>query len=526
MRMKDNIWKDPNENAALDGEEMGWTSASAIDKKPRRSLKAWVPGIVALLIAVSLASYLAWPKAIGITEIDALSGSLTDETQLDGQVQFLEVVTIKAPGNGTLAQVASVGQTLQQGEVAFSIDDGTEKALQAEKKKLTELQAKVEVPKAVKSQPIAETSDVEDLSAAVSAEKEVASWGLEVPVIGAQDETLTQAQASRQTAFYAPEPARDVISQPVEGTPTSSAAEDKLAKAKRRAQEASVDYNEFNEAVEGAMLAVRTVSQIEPVSASPQAPRESVRSFALPIVTAAPAAAQAPAVQTLAEAQKGRESDAGKKANTLIVPSFADEAVIDEQIAKSIAECQTAIETLTKQLETTVARSTAFGTVISCLAPGSSVHQGEATMSIGQGGLIIRAEVSADVLQTLNAGMQVRVRCDESSFMGAIAKVTDGGIEVAVPVSFDEAEGTAVDIAVLKEQALHSVILPEDGIESDSQGEFVLVNLDGVLVRRDVVTGMRKDGMVVIARGLAAGERVVRNPGLYEAGDKVKVEKQ
>lgn len=524
--MKDRIWKDPAHDATYleDNSEFSWEEMHSIARRPRRSVRPWVPGVVALLLAASLVAYLIWPKTVEIAEIAALAGSLSDETNLDGVVQYESVVSLQAPVNGTFTASAAIGATLEAGEVAFSIETGAQKALETEKKRLADLQAKADV----------QSTRVQSASASASTSTKKSPStpsGLSVPVMDATDNASTQPQAvpalTDNTADASDESVIAASGESVvvaSDVSDASTADDNLAQAKQRAQEDSIEYEEFNEAVEGAMWAVRTVSQIAPVTS--MEPSFDVATNAAPPAdqSSANAAIGSSGALSPVKDMRGETDTANDAVEASAAARSAKTTVADQSLAQSIVECQEAIELLTSHLHAAVAKCETSGVVISCLAPGSSVREGEAAMLLGQGKLVIRADVPADVRQTLEPGMPVRIRCDESTWMGTIEKVTDDGIEIAVPQGFDETEGAAVDVAVLKEQALNSVILPEEGVATDENGTYVLVNLDGILVRREVVTGMHKNGMVAIERGLTAGDRVVVAPEEYQVGAKVKSE--
>ena len=73
-----------------------------------------------------------------------------------------------------------------------------------------------------------------------------------------------------------------------------------------------------------------------------------------------------------------------------------------------------------------------------------------------------------------------------------------------------------------------ALAVPLVAVERDERGEglFVAIDQGGRLVaeRRDVITGARADGRVVIECGLAAGEQViVSGQGALTTGDAVRI---
>jgi len=66
----------------------------------------------------------------------------------------------------------------------------------------------------------------------------------------------------------------------------------------------------------------------------------------------------------------------------------------------------------------------------------------------------------------------------------------------------------------LQKRVLESLVVPEKAIIPNEDKQFVFVIVDGKAVQKEVVTGLRRPGVVQIISGLQSGDKVVTEGAL------------
>ena len=119
-----------------------------------------------------------------------------------------------------------------------------------------------------------------------------------------------------------------------------------------------------------------------------------------------------------------------------------------------------------------------------------------------------------------------RVRKGTLSFIDNHVDTTTGTI--ALKGTFENADerlwpGEFINVRLILSVRHNAVTVPEQTVMAGPAGSYVyVIRSDDTVQRRDVQLAGRQDGMAVIAKGLAAGEKVVVE-GQYRLANDVKV---
>lgn len=128
--------------------------------------------------------------------------------------------------------------------------------------------------------------------------------------------------------------------------------------------------------------------------------------------------------------------------------------------------------------------------------------------SVERGGM----DKEASAFLTLPNGTEYPIAGDVDYISATVAQGTD---TVLVRARFDNPDGVLLDGALVRvrleeRNAKQALTIPQQAVQRDQQGSFVLlVNPDSKVERRAIKTGATQLGRITITEGLAAGDRVI-----------------
>ncbi len=153
---------------------------------------------------------------------------------------------------------------------------------------------------------------------------------------------------------------------------------------------------------------------------------------------------------------------------------------------------------------------------------------------IRDGRLELDARVPELELAALRPGQPARVLHGEREIAAqvrALAPVVAGEtrlgiVHVALPPESGLRPGMFARAEIAPEAALPALTVPQEAVVFREGGPVVFVLPEGAerVAQRQVATGLRREGVVEIREGLAAGERVVATgAGFLSDGDRIRV---
>lgn len=139
----------------------------------------------------------------------------------------------------------------------------------------------------------------------------------------------------------------------------------------------------------------------------------------------------------------------------------------------------------------------------------------------------VEISVSKYDLEKIAVGQEAEVVLAGKSYQGSIAKINgmattnaSGAAVVGVEIRIDNPDsdiylGVEAKVSVHTAYAEQVLIVPVEVINSDKNGDFVYAAENGILVRKDVVTGISSDSYCEIKEGLNEGDQIVGSIAAY-----------
>ena len=139
----------------------------------------------------------------------------------------------------------------------------------------------------------------------------------------------------------------------------------------------------------------------------------------------------------------------------------------------------------------------------------------------------VEISVSKYDLEKIAVGQEAEVVLAGKTYQGSIAKINgmattnaSGAAVVGVEIRIDNPDsdiylGVEAKVSVHTAYAEQVLIVPVEVINSDKNGDFVYVVENGILVRKNVVTGISSDSYCEIKEGLSEGDQIVGSGAAY-----------
>lgn len=139
----------------------------------------------------------------------------------------------------------------------------------------------------------------------------------------------------------------------------------------------------------------------------------------------------------------------------------------------------------------------------------------------------VEISVSKYDLEKIALGQEAEVIIAGKTYQGEIAKINgmattnnSGAAVVGVEIQIENPDsdiylGVEAKVSVHTARAEQVLVVPVEVINSDKNGDFVYAVENGVLVRKDVVTGISSDSYCEIKEGLNEGDQIVSSIAAY-----------
>jgi RND family efflux transporter MFP subunit len=168
------------------------------------------------------------------------------------------------------------------------------------------------------------------------------------------------------------------------------------------------------------------------------------------------------------------------------------------------------------------------------LQPGDAVTAGQALVTVASdSGYIVRARVDEQDVSQVAVGQRAEITGQDLNGktlaghivnIGAVAQKSDDpsntARQVITTIALDQTvpylrDGMSVDIDILTADTRGVITVPNDAVQTDANGKYVLtVTKAGLTQRTAVVTGAGNDAQTTIAKGLHPGDRVIAERNL------------
>lgn len=139
----------------------------------------------------------------------------------------------------------------------------------------------------------------------------------------------------------------------------------------------------------------------------------------------------------------------------------------------------------------------------------------------------VEISVSKYDLEKIAVGQEADVVIAGSTYQGSIAKINgmattnaSGAAVVGVDIAVENPDsaiflGVEAKVSVHTASAEQVLVVPIEVVNSDRNGDFVYAVENGILVRKNVVTGISSDTYCEIQEGLEEGAQIVSGSGAY-----------
>jgi len=126
-------------------------------------------------------------------------------------------------------------------------------------------------------------------------------------------------------------------------------------------------------------------------------------------------------------------------------------------------------------------------------------------------------------LEKIAVGQKAEITVSGHSYEGEVVKINkmatvneSGTASVGAEIRIDNPDdyiylGIEAKVQINTKEAKQVLLLPVECVNADKEGDFVYTVENGLVARRDVVTGISSDTYIEIREGLAEGEQVISN---------------
>ena len=138
----------------------------------------------------------------------------------------------------------------------------------------------------------------------------------------------------------------------------------------------------------------------------------------------------------------------------------------------------------------------------------------------------VEISISKYDLEKIAVGQEAEVTIAGNTYQGKVAKINgmatmnaSGAAVVGVDIKINNPDadiflGVEAKVKVHTAMAEQALVVPIEVINSDKDGDFVYAVEDGILTRKNVVTGISSDTYCEIKEGLKEGDQIVSSVGV------------
>lgn len=548
-------------------------------KGKKRTKKTKIMIGVAAAVVVCIGVIAVFGKGSGTEEtsasveaVTAEIGDVTQEVDASGTVESNETKTYFSPVNAKIDKMDfEVGDSVKKGTqlIKYNLEDLEKEDQKAElNQKSGELDYENTVKKSNKAvdKQAAAAASVDELQAMVDSQEAYVydlKEQLSQAQLDAQNDAQAQVEQAQEEAQEAAQQAKEEYeAQMEEYNENVAAAKEALSKAEAKAQECLKAKRE----------AERAYKKDPDNSALSSALDEATYDYEDAVAAKADAQsnlqeikAQMPTMNTDSTAMTG-----GSETGTTVMADTSDLEVAIEQASSDLAELQSELATkkaeaeadpnaLTEEekekmkitnnlaeIETKTAKELViegkkgiqaeFNGVIS----DSKVVEG-ATTTQGMEMFTIKSldDVSVDLniskydYDKLEEGQKAVITIGDYTYKGTVTKISriatpneKGAATISVSVDIDNPDdnvfiGVDAKATIHAKEAKNVVTVPVEVVNIGKEGSFCYVIEDGVIVKKNIETGISSDTQVEVKKGLKKGDQVLTDIGDHEEGDAV-----
>lgn len=548
-------------------------------KGKKRTKKTKIMIGVAAVVIVCIGVIAVFGKGSGTEEtsasveaVTAEVGDVTQEVDASGTVESNETKTYFSPVNAKIDKMDfEVGDSVKKGTqlITYNLEDLEKEDQKAElNQKSGELDYENTVKKSNKAvdKQAAAAASVDELQAMVDSQEAYVydlKEQLSQAQLDAQNDAQAQVEQAQEEAQEAAQQAKEEYeAQMEEYSENVAAAKEALTKAEAKVQECLKAKRE----------AERAYKKDPDNSALSSALDEATYDYEDAVAAKSDAQsnlqevkAQIPTMDTDSTAMTG-----GSETGTTVMVDTSDLEVAIEQASSDLAELQSELATkkaeaeadpnaLTEEekekmkitnnlaeMETKTAKELViegkkgiqaeFNGVISDskVVEGATTTQGMEMFTIKSlDNVSVDLNISKYDYDKLDEGQKAVITIGDYTYKGTVTKISriatpneKGAATISVSVDIDNPDdnifiGVDAKATIHAKEAKNVVTVPVEVVNIGKEGSFCYVIEDGVIVKKNVKTGISSDTKVEIKKGLKKGDQVLTDIGDHEEGDAV-----
>ena len=548
-------------------------------KGKKRPKKTKIMIGVAAVVIVCIGVIAVFGKGSGTEEtsasveaVTAEVGDVTQEVDASGTVESNETKTYFSPVNAKIDKMDfEVGDSVKKGTqlITYNLEDLEKEDQKAElNQKSGELDYENTVKKSNKAvdKQAAAAASVDELQAMVDSQEAYVydlKEQLSQAQLDAQNDAQAQVEQAQEEAQEAAQQAKEEYeAQMEEYSENVAAAKEALTKAEAKVQECLKAKREAERAYKkdpdnsalSSALDEATYDYEDAVAAKTDA-QSNLQEVK----------AQMPTMDTDSTAMTG-----GSETGTTVMVDTSDLEVAIEQASSDLAELQSELATkkaeaeadpnaLTEEekekmkitnnlaeMETKTAKELViegkkgiqaeFNGVISDskVVEGATTTQGMEMFTIKSlDNVSVDLNISKYDYDKLDEGQKAVITIGDYTYKGTVTKISriatpneKGAATISVSVDIDNPDdnifiGVDAKATIHAKEAKNVVTVPVEVVNIGKEGSFCYVIEDGVIVKKNVKTGISSDTKVEIKKGLKKGDQVLTDIGDHEEGDAV-----
>lgn len=548
-------------------------------KGKKRTKKTKIMIGVAAVVIVCIGVIAVFGKGSGTEEtsasveaVTAEVGDVTQEVDASGTVESNETKTYFSPVNAKIDKMDfEVGDSVKKGTqlITYNLEDLEKEDQKAElNQKSGELDYENTVKKSNKAvdKQAAAAASVDELQVMVDSQEAYVydlKEQLSQAQLDAQNDAQAQVEQAQEEAQEAAQQAKEEYeAQMEEYSENVAAAKEALTKAEAKVQECLKAKREAERAYKkdpdnsalSSALDEATYDYEDAVAAKTDA-QSNLQEVK----------AQIPTMDTDSTAMTG-----GSETGTTVMVDTSDLEVAIEQASSDLAELQSELATkkaeaeadpnaLTEEekekmkitnnlaeMETKTAKELViegkkgiqaeFNGVISDskVVEGATTTQGMEMFTIKSlDNVSVDLNISKYDYDKLDEGQKAVITIGDYTYKGTVTKISriatpneKGAATISVSVDIDNPDdnifiGVDAKATIHAKEAKNVVTVPVEVVNIGKEGSFCYVIEDGVIVKKNVKTGISSDTKVEIKKGLKKGDQVLTDIGDHEEGDAV-----
>ena len=548
-------------------------------KGKKRTKKTKIMIGVAAVVIVCIGVIAVFGKGSGTEEtsasveaVTAEVGDVTQEVDASGTVESNETKTYFSPVNAKIDKMDfEVGDSVKKGTqlITYNLEDLEKEDQKAElNQKSGELDYENTVKKSNKAvdKQAAAAASVDELQAMVDSQEAYVydlKEQLSQAQLDAQNDAQAQVEQAQEEAQEAAQQAKEEYeAQMEEYSENVAAAKEALTKAEAKVQECLKAKREAERAYKkdpdnsalSSALDEATYDYEDAVAAKTDA-QSNLQEVK----------AQIPTMDTDSTAMTG-----GSETGTTVMVDTSDLEVAIEQASSDLAELQSELATkkaeaeadpnaLTEEekekmkitnnlaeMETKTAKELViegkkgiqaefYGVISdSKVVEGATTTQGMEMFTIKSlDNVSVDLNISKYDYDKLDEGQKAVITIGDYTYKGTVTKISriatpneKGAATISVSVDIDNPDdnifiGVDAKATIHAKEAKNVVTVPVEVVNIGKEGSFCYVIEDGVIVKKNVKTGISSDTKVEIKKGLKKGDQVLTDIGDHEEGDAV-----